>query len=98
MRRFIEQTKTAQEEPPSGSVEQVCEAVNQAIVFYPRRVLCLQRAVVTTALLRSMGVAAQLVVGAQGVPFKAHAWTEVNGSPVNEYRDVRKLYQEMDRF
>lgn len=98
MRKFMVGRKISRRKPERDFVEQACRAVNQAIVFYPRRVLCLQRSFVTTVLLRSLGVPAEVVVGAQGVPFKAHAWTEVNSSPVNEYRDVRKLFQQMDRF
>jgi hypothetical protein len=39
-----------------------------------------------------------MIVGAQILPFKAHAWTEVNGVPVNEPRDVRKTYEVLDRW
>jgi Transglutaminase-like superfamily/Coenzyme PQQ synthesis protein D (PqqD) len=73
-------------------VDQVCNAVNYACVWYPKRVLCLQRSVVTTCLLRQCGVPAQMVMGAQKFPFKAHAWTEVDGRPINERRDVQRLY------
>ena len=78
-------------------VQWVCDAVNNACVWYPKRVLCLQRSTVLTCLLRSQGVAAAMVVGAQNPPFKAHAWTEVDGIPINERRDVRTIYQVLDR-
>jgi hypothetical protein len=77
---------------PSNTVEVVCNALNHACVWYPKRVLCLQRSVVTTCLLRSCGVSAQMVMGAQKFPFKAHAWTEVNGRAINERRDVQSIY------
>jgi hypothetical protein len=38
-----------------------------------------------------------MVVGAQKVPFKAHAWTEVNGQAINELRDVQKTYGVWER-
>lgn len=76
----------------AGLIEQVCEAVNHACVWYPKRVLCLQRSAVTTCLLRSFGVPANMVLGTQILPFKAHAWTEVNGVAVNERRDVQNTY------
>lgn len=78
-------------------VERVCRAVNYACVWYPKRVLCLQRSAVTTCLLRSCGVEAEMVIGAQKCPFKAHAWTEVNGRPINERRDVRAAYLVWER-
>jgi hypothetical protein len=84
---------------PNGrdTVNQVCHAVNYACVFYPKRVLCLQRSAVTTCLLRNCGVHALMVMGAQKLPFKAHAWTEVDGLPINERRDVQKIYGVWER-
>jgi hypothetical protein len=77
---------------PADTVDRVCRAINYACVWYPKRVLCLQRSAVTTCLLRSFGVPAQMVIGAQKFPFEAHAWTEVEGRPINEGRDVRRIY------
>lgn len=81
----------------ADGTDQVCKAVNLACIWYPKRVLCLQRSFVTTCLLRQYGVPAQMVMGAQKFPFKAHAWTEVNGRPVNERRDVHRLYLVWER-
>lgn len=78
-------------------VDRVCHAVNFACAWYPKRVLCLQRSAVTTCLLRTCGVRAEMVIGAQKLPFKAHAWTEVAGQPINERRDVRKFYLVWER-
>src|SRR5260370_41558756 len=66
-------------EPALDTTDRVCDAVNRACIWYPKRALCLQRSSVTTCLLRNCGVSAQLVLGAQKLPFKAHAWDEVNG-------------------
>lgn len=71
------------------AVDRVCDAVNHACVVYPKQVMCLQRSAVTTCLLRSCGVPAQMVLGAQKIPFKAHAWTEVKGHAINELKDVQ---------
>jgi Transglutaminase-like superfamily len=73
-------------------VERVCSAVNHACSWYPKRAMCLQRSVVTTCLLRKCGVPAHMVLGAQNLPFKAHAWVEVDGRPVNETNDVQAIY------
>ncbi len=77
--------------------DRVCDAVNYACSWYPKRALCLQRAAVTTCLLRSCGVPAQMVIGAQKLPFKAHAWVEVNGRAVNERTDVQTIYGVWER-
>lgn len=77
--------------------QEVCQAVNEACTWYPKRILCLQRSVVTTWLLRNCGIPAQTVIGAQKLPFKAHAWVEVNGVPINERRDVKATYLIWDR-
>jgi hypothetical protein len=82
---------------PPDTVDRVCEAVNHACVVYPKRVLCMQRSSVTTCLLRSSGVPAHMVMGAQKLPFKAHAWTEVNGRAINERRDVKSVYGVWER-
>ncbi len=78
-------------------VEQVSHAVNYACVWYPKQVLCLQRSFVTTYLLRRHGVAAEMVLGAQKLPFQAHAWVEVNRQAVNERSDVQATYSVWDR-
>jgi Transglutaminase-like superfamily len=57
----------------------VVRAVNLACAFYFKKVLCLQRAAVTTCLLRKAGIPAELVIGVQTLPYCAHAWVEVGG-------------------
>src|SRR5258708_5724843 len=84
--RLVKGWRVRPRNPAPDVTEQVCDAVNHASIWYPKRVLCLQRSTVTTCLLRSCGVSASLVVGAQQVPFRAHAWTEVNGQAINERR------------
>jgi len=79
------------------SIERVCRAVNYACAWYPKQVLCLQRAFVTTYLLRKQGVSAEMVLGAQKLPFKAHAWVEVNGQAVNERSNVQATYGVWER-
>jgi hypothetical protein len=78
-------------------IDRVCEAVNYACAWYPKRALCLQRSAVTTCLLRTYGLGGQLILGAQRLPFKAHAWVEVEGRVVNERSDVQKIYGVWDR-
>jgi hypothetical protein len=81
----------------SATIERVCTAVNYACIWYPKQALCLQRSFVTTYLLKKSGVAAHLVLGAQKLPFKAHAWVEVNGQAINERSNVQATYTVWDR-
>jgi hypothetical protein len=76
---------------------EVCTAVNYACVWYPKQALCLQRSFVTTYLLRKNGVAARMVLGAQKLPFKAHAWVEVDGQAINERSNVQATYAVWDK-
>lgn len=83
--------------PSSDAVDQICHAINHACLWYPKRVLCLQRSAVTTCLLRNCGVPARMTIGAQRFPFRAHAWTEVSGHPINERQQVQSVYLVWDR-
>jgi Transglutaminase-like superfamily len=79
------------------AIERVCKAVNYACIWYPKQARCLQRAFVITYLLRRKGVQGQMVMGAQKLPFKAHAWVEVDGRAVNERSNVQATYSIWDR-
>ena len=97
MHRLVRSWKISPTSAPSTTVEQVCRAINYACVYYPKSVRCLQRSIVTTCLLRGLGEPAQVVMGVQKVPFKAHAWTEIDGQVINERRDVQKIYRVLER-
>lgn len=92
LRKLVGAWKTRPHHTTPESAEQIIRAINLACVCYPKQVLCLQRSSVTVCLMRSHGVAAQLVLGAQKTPFAAHAWVEINGQAVNERRNVRAKY------
>ena len=79
------------------AVEQICAAVDMASIWYWKEALCLQRSAATACLLKRLGVAAQLVIGAQQIPFKAHAWVEVDGRVVNDKAYVPEMYAVLDR-
>jgi Transglutaminase-like superfamily len=83
--------------PRPDTVDRICTAVNYACIWYPKQALCLHRSFVTTYLLRKNGVPAQMVLGAQRLPFKAHAWVEVDGGAINERSDVQAAYAVWDR-
>lgn len=79
------------------AVEKVCAAVDMACIWYWKEVLCLQRSAATACLLKRHGVAAQMVIGAQQMPFKAHAWVELDGRVINDKPYVREIYAVLDR-
>ena len=81
----------------SGSVAAICSAVDMACIWYWKEALCLQRSAATVCLLRKYGVRAHLVIGAQQMPLKAHAWVEVEGRVVNDKRYIGELYTTLDR-
>lgn len=86
------------QKPPSpNAVEQICLAVDMACIWYWKEVLCLQRSAATTCLLKRHGISAQMVIGAQPIPFKAHAWVEVESCVVNDKAYTRELYSVLDR-
>ena len=76
----------------SDICEQICEAMDIACIWYWKEALCLQRSAATTCLLRRYGVCADLVIGAQQIPFKAHAWVEVDGRVVNDKPYTPEMY------
>lgn len=79
------------------SPDDLCRAIDLACVFYPKRVMCLQRSAATTILLRRYGMGAEMVIGAQMLPFKSHAWVEVNGKVINDKPYMLELYRPLER-
>jgi len=81
----------------SNATELICRAVDNACIWYFKQVLCLQRSAATTCLLRRHGIRGQLVLGAQQLPFRAHAWVEVDGRVVNDRPYTPEIYAVLDR-
>lgn len=82
--------------PSPDAVKRICSAVDVASIFYWKQVLCLQRSAVAACLLKRNGVPAHLVIGAQTLPFRAHAWVEIEGSVVNDKTYMREIYAVLD--
>jgi hypothetical protein len=78
-------------------IERLSSAMDYASVFYFKRVLCLQRSAATTLLLRRHGWSAEMVIGAQMLPFKSHAWCEINGVVANDKPYMPEIYQVLER-
>lgn len=75
----------------------LCHAIDLACVLYFKQVLCLQRSAAATVLLRRHGWRAEMVIGVQLLPFKSHAWVEVDGNVVNDRPYVPELYRVLKR-
>jgi hypothetical protein len=78
-------------------VERTCAAIDTASIWYWKQVLCLQRSAATACLLKEFGVPARMVIGAQQMPFRAHAWVEVDGCVVNDKPYMREMYAVLDQ-
>jgi hypothetical protein len=79
------------------AVERVNYAIDMACIWYWKEALCLQRSAATACLLKEYGIPAQMVIGAQQLPFKAHAWVEVDGRVVNDKPYTPQIYAVLDR-
>jgi hypothetical protein len=82
---------------PLVSAGELCRAIDFACAFYPKRVFCLQRSSATALLLRRYGIPAEMVIGAKMLPFRSHAWVEVNGEVVNDMPYMHEIYQVLER-
>lgn len=71
--------------------------VERACVWHPKQKLCLQKSAVATCLLRSLGVPAQMVIGVHKMPFYGHSWVEVDGTVVNDHKNVQTFFHVISR-
>lgn len=81
----------------SGTSETISSAIAMASIWYWKEVPCLQRAAAMTCLLRRHGVRAEMVIGAQQTPFRAHAWVEIDGVVAGDRPYVREIYRVLAR-
>lgn len=84
--------------PSDDRTEAIVWAVDEACVWYVKRVHCLQRSAVATSLLRRHGIRAELVIGYRSIPFESHAWVEVNGCVVNDRPQYQRAFAILDRL
>ncbi len=66
------------------------EAIDWAATFYPKRVMCLQRSVVTARILRKCGFPANVAIGYRSAPFFSHAWVEIGDRVINDEPGYRQ--------
>lgn len=81
----------------ADAVRKLCEAMDLACIWYWKRALCLQRSAALACLLKGHGVRAQMIIGAQRMPFRAHAWVEVDGRVVNDKAYVGEVFAVLER-
>lgn len=82
---------------PPAAIERICSAIDLACILYWKEALCLQRSAATACLLKAYGVEAKMMIGAQQMPFRAHAWVEVDGRVVNDKPYMREIYAVLDQ-
>ena len=92
----IQTVRSVSTQPRVSSVE-LCHAVDLACVFYFKQVMCLQRSAATTVLLRRNGWDAKMIIGAQVLPFKSHAWVEIDAAVVNDKPYMLDIYRVLER-
>jgi hypothetical protein len=78
--------------------KRVRATVDRAQMYYPKKAMCLQHSAVVTCLLRRRGVPAELVLAAQAFPPKGHAWSEVDGTVVNDLQSVKDSHRVLKRI
>ncbi len=59
---------------------------------------CLYRAATAVCVLRTKGIAAQLVIGVRALPFASHAWVEIDRCVVLEPTAWNTIYKEIERI
>jgi hypothetical protein len=88
----VKQFPQSRSTSPTLSTEQAGRALDYSCAFYWKQVLCLQRSAVLVQMLRTRGVPAKMVIGAQKLPFKAHAWVEVAGKIADDRLAGRETF------
>lgn len=84
-------------EPPEDTKQHIARA--RHLIRYTRKNgpfkgNCLSRSLLMMTILKRQGINSQLLIGVrfEGSEFKAHAWLERNGKPLNESKDVRQRF------
>jgi len=86
----LEATRTRAGHSREGCDRIALNAIDWATTFYPKSVLCLQRAFVTARILRKCGFPANVAIGYRAAPFFSHAWVEVGDRVINDQAAYRQ--------
>jgi Transglutaminase-like superfamily len=88
---------TGKQAKAADAIARICLAMDMACIWYWKEALCLQRSAATACLLKRYGIPARMVIGAHQMPFRAHAWVEVDGRVVNDKPYISEIYGVLDR-
>jgi Transglutaminase-like superfamily len=80
----------------ADSADDVYDSLEIACALYGKQVLCLQRSCVLIRMLRVRGYAAQLTIGSQRTPFRAHAWVTLDGVVLRDKLAQRESFLVME--
>jgi hypothetical protein len=94
---FIRRVPSLRRSSGSHAIASWVWASEEASIWYFKRVYCLQRSLALTAVLRLVGVRAELVIGFRPLPIDSHAWVEVDGAVVNDRPQYQQLFSVLDR-
>jgi len=97
LHNFVRDWPVSKQKLGRHAIGQINDAVTRALTWYPKQAMCLQRSAVTTNLLRSSGIPAQMIIGCQKLPFLVHAWVEVDHEVVNDRPRVQEIHKVLDR-
>ncbi len=78
---------------PEDSVKHIVRTIVRAGALCPFKAQCLEQSLCIAWWLRALGADAHVRMGALPYPFKAHAWAECDGVPLNETTESLKLYR-----
>jgi len=73
---------------PAGTPTDCARAIATAAAFFPGRAVCLEQSLALYVVLRRRGHSGVLRLGVQPYPFLAHAWVELDGTPLFENQDA----------
>ena len=76
--------------PSAEEIKQLSDCVDVACALYVKKVYCLGWASTFALQAVKNGWESSLVIGAQAIPFYAHAWAECDGQVVNDDERVRE--------
>jgi prolyl oligopeptidase len=98
LHRLVRAYPVRQTASSGASTERIISDFEVACTWYPKHVRCLQRSAALTCLCRRHGIPAQMVIGTQKLPFKAHAWVELKGLVLNDKQYTPNMYAVLDRW
>jgi len=83
-------TDSTRDVPPS---DMLSRSMDYACVLYFKQVLCLQRSAATTLLFRRYGLAAEMIIGVQLLPFKSPLLGIADAPPTSAVRSASRSSQ-----